>query len=173
MSDASYNNLPAIIIALARELDQAADDSAAIVEREIKRSMSDEKHGLVYRGVAITKQYKIGGRAYKKWRGSGAKATFSGGRATIVTGYKAHRASAPGEAPAIDTGALVNDFTISVHKPFVRKISTSQEQAGALEFGRLDGRMKARPFMRPAAAKKQAAVKKRFRDALGKAQEAR
>lgn len=69
-----------------------------------------------------------------------------------VHGDIGHQASAPGEAPAIDTGNLV-----SLHTKMTSQTSaivgTNAEYAAALEFGRADGHIAARPFLRPAARK--------------------
>lgn len=65
---------------------------------------------------------------------------------TYRRGQKSHTASAPGEAPAIDYGLVLNsigterDGTDAV-------IYTSAEVSPHLEFG--TARMRARPFMRP------------------------
>lgn len=67
--------------------------------------------------------------------------------------YGSHVASAPGEAPAIDLGALVN----TIHTTLVSatptqaeaQVSTNAEYGPALEFG--SAHAAARPFMRPAA----------------------
>jgi phage gpG-like protein len=81
---------------------------------------------------------------------------------------KAHRASAPGEAPAIDTGALVNSITVasSVNEKYSRMIGTNQEQAEILEFGSPGGKIAPRPFFRPAAIKKKDAVVGRIQKAV-------
>lgn len=64
---------------------------------------------------------------------------------------KLHRASAPGQAPAIDTGNLVN----SIHSEQVNRSEartfTNVEYAPMLEFG--TAKMAPRPFMTPAAIK--------------------
>lgn len=62
-----------------------------------------------------------------------------------------HQASAPGEAPASDTGRLVQ----SAHTEFDEKTITgstvfSTAYAAALEFGRNDGSILPRPYARPA-----------------------
>jgi phage gpG-like protein len=86
---------------------------------------------------------------------------------------KPHRASAPGEAPAIDTGALVNSITIasSLSEKFTRMVGTNQEQAEILEFGSPGGKIAPRPFLRPAAIKKKDTVvgriQKAVKDAIG------
>lgn len=61
---------------------------------------------------------------------------------------KPHQASAPGEAPAMDTGALANSIHTEMIGPLTGIVYTNQEYAAALEFG--FARLAARPFMRPA-----------------------
>jgi hypothetical protein len=50
-------------------------------------------------------------------------------------GKKTHVASAPGEAPAIDTGTLVNSIQSVEDVPFAAEIGTSIEYAPLLEDG--------------------------------------
>lgn len=66
-------------------------------------------------------------------------------------GKVVHQASAPGEAPAIDTGHLVNSFFIRKLNRLQRLITVGAEYAVHLEFG--TSRMAARPFLRPALKK--------------------
>lgn len=85
-----------------------------------------------------------------------------------------HRASAPGEAPANDTGRLANSINAQVG----RQANEAEVRAGGgivryarmLEFGTI--RMAARPFMFPAVEKNkkwiQARMKKAIMDAIAK-----
>jgi HK97 gp10 family phage protein len=62
--------------------------------------------------------------------------------------YGGHRASAPGEAPAIDTGALVNSIQTDMDGPAQAVVSTNVDYAVYQEYGtRL---MAPRPFFAPA-----------------------
>ena len=63
-----------------------------------------------------------------------------------------HQASAPGEAPAIDTGGLVGSF-VKRYFPHYSEIYTDAEQSRALEYCRPEGGLLPRPFMKPAADK--------------------
>lgn len=65
---------------------------------------------------------------------------------TYRRGKKSHTASAPGEAPAIDYGSLINSIGVE-REGNDAVIFTSAEAAPHLEFG--TARMQARPFMRP------------------------
>jgi HK97 gp10 family phage protein len=72
---------------------------------------------------------------------SGTGRSFSGG----------HRASAPGEPPASDTGRLVNSITTSYDfNELSGTVRARTEYAAYLEYG--TSRMEPRPFMRPAVA---------------------
>ncbi len=46
-----------------------------------------------------------------------------------------HQASAPGEAPAVDTGAYINSVNSTFPSSLTGMVSTNQEQAEALEYG--------------------------------------
>jgi hypothetical protein len=70
-------------------------------------------------------------------------------------GGKVHVASAPGEAPARDTGHLGQSTTFKLapvdnNPEKIASVVVRASYAFALEFGRVDGTIKARPFVRPA-----------------------
>jgi HK97 gp10 family phage protein len=66
-------------------------------------------------------------------------------------GQKIHQASAPGEAPAIDTGLLVNSIQVTDYGRLGAMVYTNTEYADVLELG---GRhILPRPYMRPAVEK--------------------
>jgi HK97 gp10 family phage protein len=68
-----------------------------------------------------------------------------------------HRASAPGEAPASDTGRLVNSITTSYDlEQLSGTVQAGTEYAPWLEFG--TAKMEPRPFMRPALMENAEAV---------------
>lgn len=64
-----------------------------------------------------------------------------------------HQASAPGQAPAVDTGRLRGSIDVDTSRisALVVTIRAQTEYAEHLEFG--TSRMAARPYMRPALAK--------------------
>ena len=88
-------------------------------------------------------------------------------------GSKTHTASAPGEAPARDTGHLGQTTTFNLinvseaSNASVAEVVVSAEYALALEFGREDGSIAPRPFVRPAFAKNKKAITDEVRKALG------
>jgi len=63
-------------------------------------------------------------------------------------GNVAHQASAPGEAPATDTGALVNSAYTKKLGDSDYETGFTAEYAAALEFG--TAKMAPRPYLRPA-----------------------
>ena len=74
------------------------------------------------------------------------------GKVYEVQGKK-HQASAPGEAPARDTGNLINSITIDKAANAHYIINFGAEYAVRLEYG--TGRIQPRPFARPAVKKHQ------------------
>lgn len=75
-------------------------------------------------------------------------------------GNVAHQASAPDEAPATDTGALVNSAYTKKLGDSDYETGFTAEYAAALEFG--TAKIEPRPYLRPAVE----AVKKAFLDAI-------
>lgn len=63
-----------------------------------------------------------------------------------------HIASKPGDAPNTDTGELIRGIQIEITPDavFVGVEASQDEKAMGLEFGTLDGRLAARPFLFPA-----------------------
>jgi HK97 gp10 family phage protein len=80
---------------------------------------------------------------------------------------KLHRASAPGQAPAIDTGNLVNSIQHEQVGSEDARVFTHVEYAPYLEFG--TARMAPRPFMTPAAIKSAKFLAKRILQEVNKA----
>ena len=80
--------------------------------------------------------------------------------------YGKHQASAPGEAPAIDTSELVNSLGAKALKRLVWIVWAGAEYAIHLEYGTV--KMAARPFMRPAAERISKPFFTAMRRALGR-----
>jgi phage gpG-like protein len=72
-----------------------------------------------------------------------------------------HQASAPGEAPAIDYGMLVNSIQTEMQSELTAVTFTNMEYAEVLELG--GTRRAARPFMGPAAEKERRLFDQRMR----------
>lgn len=76
-----------------------------------------------------------------------------------------HQASAPGEAPASDTGTLLQSLSFYGFKDKLEAIVTSRlKYAAMLEFGTT--RIKPRPFMFPAYEKSKAWIQERLNKAV-------
>lgn len=113
-------------------------DEAAIIERVRRAAMRG-----VYRGANLVRNEAISlildtpktGRIYRR-------------------GDKEHQASAPGEAPASDTGTLVGRIRVDDSKlsDLRARVVASTAYAAHLEYG--TQKMEPRPFMRPALANK-------------------
>ena len=77
-----------------------------------------------------------------------------------------HKASAPGDPPATDTGELKRNIAMDVEtrgKQLVGKIFSGMEYSVHLEFGTT--KMEKRPFMGPALKRNQGRITKKFRRA--------
>jgi HK97 gp10 family phage protein len=83
-------------------------------------------------------------------------------------GGVAHQASAPGEAPASDTGQLVASVTTSVDEGnLTGNVNFGSDHAAVLEYG--SSRMSPRPFARPALVNKRDAVRQDIAEEVGRA----
>lgn len=76
--------------------------------------------------------------------------------------YDGHQASAPGEAPAIDSGELVESLEVTDVIDGEGAIGTNAEHAEYLEYG--TSKMAARPFMTPAGDVAQGRFLRRARE---------
>ena len=75
--------------------------------------------------------------------------------ATYKHGKIVHQASAPGEAPATDTGNLANSGTVRRAGLAHYQCVFSAPYARALEYGNPSGTIKPRPYLRPAVTKEE------------------
>jgi hypothetical protein len=75
-------------------------------------------------------------------------------------GGKTHRASAPGEAPAIDEGDLAGSFHAKMTGPTEGELHVTSDHAAHMEFG--TEHIAPRPFLKPSADK----VKPTFVEAM-------
>lgn len=73
-----------------------------------------------------------------------------------------HQASAPGEAPAVDYGVLINSIQTQMVRDDLGLVFTNTEYAAPLEYGTV--RMEPRPFMTPAADRARPEFAERMRD---------
>lgn len=113
---------------ISSRLSRVVAESTFAVERDVKEQMQAPKRGRVYARGAITRAATKGTRALGLRERAGKN-----GKRRAITGYKIHRASAPGEAPAIDTGQLVNSVRSQI-KGLVGRIRATAAHASRLEF---------------------------------------
>ena len=98
---------------------------------------------------------------------------LSGGKTgrTYRRGNVTHRASAPGEAPASDTGRLVNSINSSLTGSSLTAVTVAGrgtvKYAAVLEFG--TSRIAPRPFLFPALERTKPFIRRRFDKALDRA----
>lgn len=79
--------------------------------------------------------------------------------------YGKHRASAPGQAPASDTGRLVQGIVVEPgDEPLSFDVKSLADYAGFLEYG--TSRMAPRPYLEPSAREQADNIAKLIKDAL-------
>lgn len=135
--------------------------TAQAAAADVKASMPNEGGGRTYRIGDVTRPMRQNERpGMVVWARQGqtvmrtaggyrAKENAVGTGVNVVIGARLHRASAPGEPPAIDTGHLVNSIHCEQLGPMRWTVTTGDcEYAKALEYGTVN--MAARPYMRPA-----------------------
>lgn len=135
-----------------KRLDRAVDTSAHELANTAKELIeSPPKTGRVY-GAEQEVSF-LGTVRIKDGVMKAPRATF-----TAYKGKKGHQASAPGEAPATETGALANSIGVEPAGHLARDVAARIEYAVPLEFGADD--MEARPFMTPSKE----SVRPKFRE---------
>jgi len=82
-------------------------------------------------------------------------------------GSSVHVASAPGEAPAIDTGTLVNSIRTAMLRPLVCAVQATARHARFLYQG--TSRMAPRPFLEPEARELVPEIEREVREAVRRA----
>ena len=103
---------------------------AANIQAQLRRVLAAYAHRVEAKAKASIMAGDKSGRVYA--RGNG----------------RSHTASAPGQAPATDTGILVNSITAFQTGPLQWTVAASAEYAVYLEMGTI--RMAPRPFLGPA-----------------------
>ena len=88
-------------------------------------------------------------------RGEAIKSIQSGAKSGVMyqkyNPRREHRASAPGQAPASDTGNLVSKIIVKQKSSDVTNVESNANYSAFLEYG--TSKMEARPFMFPAFEK--------------------
>lgn len=112
-----YNHLPQLRGRARERAHTAVWQTAQLIAHDWKDSMTGDKHGRTYRIGDVTRRLTKGERrgvtvglelgrlVMRTSEGLRVTASASGKTFYAVVGAKLHRASAPGEAPAIRTGA--------------------------------------------------------------------
>lgn len=136
---------------------------AGNIAEEIARDIDKLEQELAYRIVDEARELMDSstpsGRLYR--RGNFRRGMSRGlrlmGRRAQGRGVRIHRASAPGQPPAEDTGKLYREITVRRLSSGNYRVRFGAHYAGFLEFG--TGRIAPRPFVMPAIEK---AVRKTF-----------
>jgi len=88
-------------------------------------------------------------------RGEAIKSIQTGSKSGVMyqmyNPRREHRASAPGEAPASDTGNLVSKIIVKQKSKDITSVESNADYSAYLEYG--TSKMEARPFMLPAFEK--------------------
>lgn len=125
------------------------DKSIEKLEQELTYRIVDEARTLIDSSVPAGRIYRRGSFGRGASRGLGAKARGKGSRF--------HRASAPGQPPAEDTGKTYRDISVRRMRKGYYRVRFGGA-AGYLEFG--TSRMKPRPYILKAV---EIAAEKTFR----------
>tara|TARA_R100000426_G_scaffold47896_1_gene35591 strand:- start:165 stop:578 length:414 start_codon:yes stop_codon:yes gene_type:complete len=89
----------------------------------------------------------------------------SGAKSGVM--YGKHQASAPGQAPATDTGFLQSNIVLNIEASgLVANVESRAKYSKFLEFGTV--KMKARPFMFPALEENKPKIRRLFAKVKGK-----
>lgn len=135
---------------------------ASEIETDAKlRIQTGKKSGRFYRVKSIRRRYAAGGRRARLLQAAGARGkTTKTGKLSYVVGYKIRQASASGEAPATDTGLLVNSIKARRVGRLDAEVTAGAEYAEILEERRN------RPFFGPAVEKVEGRVEEIVRQAI-------
>ncbi|MBA3243023.1 MAG: hypothetical protein H0T60_17525 [Acidobacteria bacterium] len=135
--------------ALTQALKGVVSRTALEIEREAKlRVKSGPKTGRTYRRGSIKKA--VGAKRAREFGQLGLRQSRTK-PGSFVTGYFFHRASAPGESPADDTGFLANSIRATPAKVDSGGVR-AQVIVGARYGRRLEEEMN-RPYLKPSVEK--------------------
>jgi hypothetical protein len=142
------NVLDALNESVTAELSKVVRETAAAVESNAVLLLNeDHGSGRIYsRGGESTVTF-YAGQSGDDGPAAGREkmVTFNKGRKGVE-----HQASAPGEAPHTDLGHLANSIQVVETGALSAEVQVGSEYGAALEFGTVDGRIAARPFLTPA-----------------------
>lgn len=122
------DNTQVVIKNVENHIRKRMGEACVAVRLKAIDSMKEPKHGVVY----TTYFFSAGGKVIP-----------------IGTRWKPHQASAPGEAPAIDTGELAQSINIKVSDDGgTGEVGTDKKHGLYMEYG--TSRVAARPWLKPA-----------------------
>lgn len=138
-----FNDFAKIADAMTVEAGRIVNRTIHRIEARWKGSLSGPRSGRTYR------KGRIGRRMSRRLEGLGLRTYQTEKGATMaIVGYRFHRASAPGEAPATDTGNLANSIYARMTGKTEGEVGSNAECAPTLELG--GAHMAARPSLVPA-----------------------
>jgi hypothetical protein len=175
----TFSHIGRIADELEDKVTKSLDETVEGIVARARASMAEPKHGRTYGAGDVTRRLRKSERKGLSYRnefgqirlrtagGLRVKESRTGKTLRVVTGAKIHRASAPGESPAIDQGHLTNSLHTRKAGKWAREAVTNAEQAKALEFGSPAKRIAPRPFLKPASEAEAPAFQARMRKVFG------
>lgn len=138
--------------------------SAVLLLTQVQNQLSTPGKGLYYAKRRADGGGSAANRATfnRKLSRAARRANAQGGLEGIAlaAARKLHRASAPGDSPAPDTGEMKRSAFVERVNQLAMRVGVAAAQSVALEFG--TKRVLPRPYMRPALAKVLQALGARF-----------
>lgn len=131
-------------------LDRVVNQSGAQLENLVKQKiLTGPKSGKLYRLGAIKKQIARRDLSFFRSDRRVFRRTFTSlTNEKTTVGYKVHRASAPGQSPASDSGRLAGSVRATRLGFMSVKVATSVRYAAVLDNGSSKRKIAARPFFR-------------------------
>lgn len=158
-----FNHFDEMAASLERDVPYIVMATALNVMTSAQEKMARPKHGRTYKIGDLRAYLKEGGRNWNMMRSMGVRVKANDkGRKYLVVGAKLHRASAPGEAPAVDTGKLRNSASVKMAGKNAAELSFTAGYAAVLEFG--GAHMAPRPFVQPSVDEERPAFERAIQD---------
>ena len=141
--------------------------------KELSRVVTEAAAGVVAHaqdairsGPKTGRIYELGETEVSFTTGAGEAVSFTARKGAEA---KQHQASAPGEAPANETGYLAGSIQAHRIGELEQEVAVGAEYGAALEEGTGDGKILPRPFMAPALEAVRPAFEAAVADALRRA----
>ncbi len=154
--------------------ERALQQMTANLSTVVREGMASTRLSLPRVGIELTSLMKQTlstpgrGRLYRGKRAPGGR-DYQGRFVSKEVAAQGHRASAPGDPPAPDTGQYRNSWSYATGPGYV-EIGTPQERGPALEFG--SSTIEPRPHVRPTVAGYAKVLPVRIAEAITPAQKA-